>query len=241
MSMSKPPEYSASGAPILRHTDNGRDWKPATYAEDEWLERIERHADRYLGVAESVFHELLSDTVHIDVHVIRPTPERNYYTLYTTGMSALPMQTPEDAKVYAFAELMISLPPDWPLMEEALEESNYYWPIRWLKTLARLPHDYNTWLSWGHTIPHGDPAMPIAEHTDMCAFMVLPPLETDEDFLALDMEDGREVHFYAILPLYLEELEYKLAHGMDALLDKFEEHRINEIFDPKRVNTCRDV
>jgi hypothetical protein len=239
--MSKPPEYSASGAPILRHTDNGRDWRPAAYAEDEWLERIERHADQYLGVAESVFHELLSDTVHIDVHVIRPTPERNYYTLYTTGMSALPMHTPEDAEDFAFAELMISLPPDWPLMEEALEESGYYWPIRWLKTLARLPHDYNTWLSWGHTIPHGDPAMPISEHTDMCAFMVLPPLETDEDFLALDMEDGRQVHFYAILPIYLEELEYKLEHGMDALLDKFEEHHINEIFDPKRINTCGDV
>jgi hypothetical protein len=156
-------------------------------------------------------------------------------------MSALPMHTPEDAEDYAFAELMISLPPDWPLMEEALEESGYYWPIRWLKTLARLPHDYNTWLSWGHTIPHGDPAMPISEHTDMCAFMVLPPLETDEDFLALDMEDGRQVHFYAILPIYLEELEYKLEHGMDALLDKFEEHHINEIFDPKRINTCGDV
>lgn len=25
------------------------------------------------------------------------------------------------------------------------------------------------------------------------------------------------------------------------LLDKFEEHRINEIFDPERVNTCGDV
>ncbi len=239
--MSKPPEHSASGAPILRHTDNGRDWRPTTYAEEEWLERIERHADRYLGEAESVFHELLSDTVHIDVHVIRPTPERNYYTLYTTGMSALPMHTPEDAKDFAYAELMISLPPDWPLMEEALEESNYYWPIRWLKTLARLPHDYNTWLGWGHTIPHGDPAMPFAENTDMCALMVLPPLEVDEDFLALDMGDGRQVHFYAILPLYLEELEYKLVHGMDALLDKFEEHNINEIVDPKRVNTCGDI
>lgn len=239
--MSKPPERSPSGAPILRHQNKERDWIPATYAEDEWLERIERHADQYIGEAESVFHELLSDTVHIDVHVVRPTPERNYYTLYTTGMSALPMHTPEDAKDYAFAELMICLPPDWPIMEEELESSDYYWPIGWLKTLARLPHDYNTWLSWGHTIPHGDPAMPIAEHTDMCAFMVLPPLEVDEEFLTLDMEDGRQVHFYAILPIYLEELEYKLEFGMDALLDKFEEHDINEIFDPKRVNTCEDV
>jgi len=238
--MSKPPEYSGSGAPILRHEDIERDWRPATHAEDEWLERIEAHADRYLGEAQSVFHELLSDTVHIDVHVVRPTPERNYYTLYTTGMSALPMQTPEDATDYTYAELMICLPPDWPLLGEQLEESDYYWPIGWLKTLARLPHDYNTWLGWGHTIPHGDPAMPIAEHTDMCAFMILPPLQVDEEFLTLDMEDGRQVHFYAVLPIYLEELEHKLEHGMDALLDKFEEYEVDEIFDPNRVNTCAD-
>lgn len=239
--MSNPSDYSPSGAPILRHTDPEREWQPATYLEDEWLEAIERHAEYYLGESQSVFHELLSDTVHIDVHIIAPTMERNYYTLYTTGMSALPMNTPEDAEDYEYAELMISLPPDWPLFEERLQESEYFWPIEWLKRLARLPHDYNTWLSWGHTIPNGDPAIPLADHTGMCAFMVLPPIEVDEDFLTLEMADGKTVHFYAILPIYLEELEYKLEYGMDALLDKFEEHDVNEVFEPHRINTCKDI
>jgi hypothetical protein len=151
------------------------------------------------------------------------------------------MNTPEDAEDYAYAELMICLPPDWPLFEEKLEVSDHYWPIRWLKTMARLPHDYDTWLSWGHTVPNGDPAIPFSGNTDMCAFIVLPPLETDEDFLTLDMEDGQTVHFYAILPIYLDELEHKLEYGLDALLDRFEEHHVNEILDLTRVNTCEDA
>ncbi len=239
--MSKSSEYSPSGVPILRHKDRNREWQSTSYAKDEWLEQIENHADQYLGEAESVFHELLSDKVHIDVHVIRPTPERNFYTLYTTGMSALPMNTPEDAQDYKYAELMICLPPDWPLLEEELEQVDNYWPIRWLKTMARLPHDYDTWLSWGHTVPNGDPAMPFSDNTDMCSFIVLPPLETDEDFLTLDMEDGQTVHFYAILPIYLEELEHKLEYGLDALLDRFEEHHVNELLYVNRINTCGDA
>lgn len=239
--MSKSSEYSPSGVPILRHKDKGREWQSASYAQTNGWSRSSKDADQYLGEAESVFHEPLSDKVHIDVHVVRPTPNRNYYTLYTTGMSALPMNTPEDAEDYAYAELMICLPPDWPLFEEKLEVSDHYWPIRWLKTMARLPHDYDTWLSWGHTVPNGDPAIPFSGNTDMCAFIVLPPLETDEDFLTLDMEDGQTVHFYAILPIYLDELEHKLEYGLDALLDRFEEHHVNEILDLTRVNTCEDA
>ncbi|PYE47663.1 suppressor of fused domain protein [Paenibacillus barcinonensis] len=239
--MSNSSEFSSSGVPILRHKQLEREFQSTSYVEDKWLKRIETHADKYLGEAESVFHELVSDHVHIDVHVVRPTPERNYYTLYTTGMSALAMNTPEDAQEYEYAELVMCLPPDWPLLQEELDNSENYWPIRWLKTMARLPHDYDTWLSWGHTVPNGDPALPLSGNTDMCAFIVLPPLEVHEDFLTLDMEDGQTVHFYAILPIYLEELEHKLEYGLDALLDQFEAHHVNEILDLSRMNTCADV
>ena len=29
-----------------------------------------------------------------------------------------------------------------------------FWPIQMLKFLARFPHEYKTWLGWGHTIPN---------------------------------------------------------------------------------------
>ncbi|RJX40467.1 suppressor of fused domain protein [Paenibacillus pinisoli] len=237
--MSKSTEYSDSGSPVYRYSDRQRDWQPAEYGEEEWVTRIEEHVQKYIGEADSVFHEILSDIVHIDVHVIKPTPERNFYTLFTTGMSFLPMNTPEGAEGFKYAELMICLPPDWPIEQGDLENSDNYWPIRWLKMLARFPHEYDTWLGWEHTMPNGDPAEPLSEQTDMCGIILLPPLQVHEDFLTLDMGDGREINFYAIVPLYSEELDLKLKQGSDPLLDKFEEYGVDELLDVKRRNTCK--
>jgi len=237
--MSKSTDYSDSGSPIYRYGDRQREWQPAEHGEDEWVTRIEEHVQKYIGEADSVFHEILSDIVHIDVHVIKPTPERNFYTLITTGMSFLPMNTPEGAEGFEYAELMICLPPDWPIEQGDLDNPNYYWPIRWLKMLGRFPHEYDTWLGWEHTMPNGDPAEPLSEQTEMSGIMLLPPLQVHEDFLTLDMGDGREVNFYAIVPLYSEELDFKLKHGSDPLLDKFEEYGVDELLDLNRLNTCK--
>lgn len=65
--------------------------------------------------------------------------------------------TVPDPEVPRYAELVISLPPFWPLDEQSWRDERHYWPVRLLKTLGRLPHEYDTWLGVGHTIPNGDP------------------------------------------------------------------------------------
>ena len=55
---------------------------------------------RHLGPIDKVWHEILSDTVHLDVHHLPPSPGRNYHTLVTTGMSDLPMNAPPQAPDY---------------------------------------------------------------------------------------------------------------------------------------------
>lgn len=237
--MTKPTDYSKSGDPIYRYTEKEREWQPPDYGEEGWIEKIEEHVQLHIGEADTVFHEIISDLIHVDVHCINPTPERNYYTLFTTGMSYLPMKTPDELESHAYAELLICLPPDWPISQEAFQNPNHYWPVRWLKMLARFPHDYETWLGWGHTMPNGDPPEPLSEETEMSGIILLPPIEADEQFFTLEMDDGRILRFYAIVPLYQEELDFKLDHGSDALLEKFDEYGINEIIDLGRRNVCK--
>ena len=69
----------------------------------------------------------------------------------THGMGAHAMNVPEDlaGQKLERAELFICLPPDWKVGEEG---EAWYWPIRWLKILARLPINEDSWLGWGHTI-----------------------------------------------------------------------------------------
>lgn len=91
---------------------------------------------------------MASDTVHIDVHFVKPSAEFPFIRLVTSGMSDLPMTTPPEVAVPRYIELMMTLPADWKLDQSALEDENWYWPIGFLKYFARLPHKYQTWLGW---------------------------------------------------------------------------------------------
>jgi predicted Zn finger-like uncharacterized protein len=234
----EPSEYSESGTPIFRHPERETEFTPVAGDADS-IEAISEHIAAHLGAVDGVFHELVSDLVHIDVHMVGPSEDRPYHTLVTSGMSDLPMTVPEGAEEYRHAELLLSLPEAWPLTEEAFNDERNYWPIRWLKMLARLPHEYNTWLSWGHTVPNGDPPNPFAPNTKLCCALVMQPLLVPEDFLELTMPDDRVVHFYALVPLYREEMEFKLKHGTEALLERFAAAEVNELLDVRRTNVCK--
>ncbi len=203
------------------------------HADDE---RITAHLARTLGAPDFVWHELISDGVHVDVHVVPAAPDRPYITLVTAGMSARPMTLPADAGAehtaeWSHAELCIFLPPDWPLTEAALkdERQGNYWPIRLLKTLARLPHDYNTWLGWGHSIPNGDPAQPYAPDTKLAGAIVIPPFEHDETFFIVEGEPV--LHIFQVLPVTAAEMDVKVKSGVDTLLDKLEK-KFPDIYGP---------
>lgn len=72
-------------------------------------EKICNHIEKYIGVIDNVFKEIISGVLSIDILILDPTPERNFYTLITSGMSELPMTVPEGAEEYQYAEIMICL------------------------------------------------------------------------------------------------------------------------------------
>jgi predicted Zn finger-like uncharacterized protein len=232
------PEVSESGAPILRHQPRERSFEPPVIR-SESAEQLEDHIRKYVGKVESVFHELVSDIVHIDVHWVPPTPERDFHTLVTTGMSDRPMTAPAGAEDYRYGELLISLPREWPLWEEAFEDERNYWPVRWLKQLARFPHEYETWLAPGHTIPNGDPPEPFAPDTKLCCWLLWAPALVAEEFVELTIDDQKTVHFMALIPLYEEEMQLKLVEGVDPLIDRLADAGVTELLDLDRTNTCK--
>ena len=229
-------EYSPGGSAIYRHEeDPDRDLiEPESIR--SYGEEIEAHYETYYGAIENVYHEIVSDIVHIDIHHIPATKERPWITLATTGMSDLPMNVPEfeGSDSYRRAELLIYLPPDWPLTQQDFENENNYWPLRWLKMLARLPHEYDTWLSDGHTIPNNDPPERIA-NTPFSGFLLLPPLLTQPpEAYSLETEDGETIRFYCLIPLYNDEMDYKLEHGVSELLGCFDTQSVTEVVDITR-------
>ena len=226
---------SLSGSPIYQHGE-ALPWAPPPG--EEYIEQISEHVETHLGPVETVFHELVSDKVHIDVHFVKPTNDFPYVRLVTSGMSDLPMRTPDDPRLPRYAELLITLPADWKLSQSDMEDERWYWPIRLLKVLARLPHEYETWLGWGHTVPNGDPATPYAENTKLCAALVIPPVTVPNEFHTLAIPNVKDITFYAVVPLYESEMNLKLRSGLDALLKRFDKHGVSDIVDPDRKDTA---
>ena len=192
--------------------------EPELYTEEE-MSAVEQHIQKTFGTFERVFHELVSPDIHVDICMVPPVEGRDYYTLVTMGMGAHRMNVPKELAEYKLerAELAIALPPDWKLDQESMEAERWYWPIRLLKVLARLPIANDTWLGWGHTM---DNQSPFAENTELCASLLTAPQGIEEDDGVCILPNGEEVNFYQVIPLYREELDYKLDHGADALLEK---------------------
>lgn len=224
---------------LLRHSAREREFEPAGAGCSETIEAVDRHITRHIGPVETVFHEIVSDLVHVDVHLVPAGDDRPFHALVTSGMSDRPMHLPEDLRgeVPELAELMLLLPPTWPMDEASWVDERHYWPIRQLKILARLPHEYETWLGVWHSVPNGDPAEPFADDTAFCATMLTPPIRFPDEFRTIQTDDGREIALLAVIPLLPDELEAKLQYGVDALLDGFDAHGVSELFDPHRESS----
>lgn len=230
--MSGDDERSAGGSRIYRHQARDRGWQ-APAETSHRAEAVEAHVQEHIGGVETVWHEIVSDLVHIDVHVVPPTPDRDAYTLFTTGMSDLPMNVPEPDLQYA--ELLISLPPQWDLSEEGFKSEVNYWPVRLLKFLARMPHEFDTWLGPDHTVPNGDPAVELVPGLGFNGSILFPSVTLGEGFAQVEVGEER-VTMLAIYPLYEEEMSFKLARGAAKLFDRLEAAGVTDVVDVGRPN-----
>ena len=230
VNLKTPPEEELDDSPDGETPENEETGVPEVYTEEE-MEAIEGHIQQYFGKFENVFHELSSPDIHVDICVVPPSEERDYYTLVTMGMGAHRMNVPEELAEYKLerAELAIALPGNWKLKHEDLKNERWYWPIRLLKTLARLPIASDTWLGFGHTMDNEED---FAKGTKLCAAILTGPQGTEDGSEVCILPSGEEVNFYQVIPLYREELKYKMEHDADALLDKMD--GISFVVEPDR-------
>ncbi len=201
------------------------------------MKKFEKTIVKSFGAFDSVLHEIVSPDIHLDVLVIPPTEEYPYYKLVTMGMGAYRMNVPDEFKKYKLehAELVIFLPANWDIKSS---DEKDFWPIRHLKNVARLPIYNDTWLGYGHSVSANVDSSPVAENTGFNSFALAnaPALNGKSIRLRLG---GKNINFYQLIPLYQEELEYKIENGMDALLDLFAEKVFSPIVNINRENYCK--
>lgn len=200
--------------------------------DDDELEVVEEHIEEYFGEFPTIFHEIRSPDIHCDIYIVPPTEKRDYYTLITVGMGAHVMDIPEglEREDLGRAELMICLPKNWKIGENSPE---WFWPISLLKNLARLPIISQTWLGWGHSVDNKDP---FSSNTMLCGSLLIYPEDVESGADTCRLPNGDTVNFLELVPLYREEMNFKIDNDTHELLERM--NGVSHIIDINRENTC---
>lgn len=80
---------------------------------------------------------------------------------------------------------------------------------------------------------------PFADGTQLSAAILVAPQRVEEEGFVCTLPNGEEVNFYQVIPLYSEELQYKLSHSADKLLEHMES--ISFVVSPDRPNALDGV
>ena len=169
------------------------------------IEQRENHYTRFLGPHDQkIMHSTDVKIVHVDIYTFAPTAERDFYTLITGGMSDVPQNIPDDGNCAPRAELMLYCREPKP------------WMYSVLKGLAEMPSDFDTFLSYKHTVPNG---MPMTADPSLLTgyFFFQPILETDE-FSPMSV-DGDDTDILLLIPITDDEREFAISDGVDKLID----------------------
>lgn len=172
------------------------------------------HFGQFLDAEPVDVFEPISDHMHLHLYMWAPTPRRNVWTISTAGMSAHRMNTPPGFSHFSRAELVITLPADWPSLAEiqtmpAEMAATYQWPFEELAAAARLPYLSNTWLGRGHTIRGQDAADKTFDGSEFSALLLDAVTSLPPEAMSMEVA-GTTVHFLGLYPLYRRELEYIL-------------------------------
>ena len=193
------------------------------YTENERIEII-KFIEENFGKVEEIY-EVGYGNFSLDVAQINPTKEKPYYTIITLGMGEYKMYNQNNENFSSFAELMISLPPDW-----SLDDKNYTWAIDELMHLAYIPFTFYFSYELGHLENNFEP---FSSNTKLSAVTLLYPEMKKENSGLLKLEN-RNLQFYQIVPLYDEEYTFALKNGMKNLLLLDVEKKISFVIDMNR-------
>jgi hypothetical protein len=121
----------------------------------------------------------------------------------------------------------------WTVFPDDVDE-RVRWPMQVLKQVARLPHEYGTWIGPWHSVPNGDPAVPYAPDARFVGVLVAPMLNVAAAAHRINVGDDMHIDLLALIPLHPAELALKLSQGTDALIAALDRGGVTEVLDPTR-------
>jgi len=157
--------------------------------------------------------------------------------LMTNGLSNYKMPVTEKYVGKEFTELYFCLPSYWDLEDET--NPNFNWVWTWIQRLTHFVLEKQTWFGVGHTIPAGNPPAPLSATMKQNHFFFSAPVFLQHSLKPLKISE-KEVHFLAIIPIFEDEMDFKLGKGTFKFQRKLAQQNITELLDDYRMTALRN-
>lgn len=188
---------------------------------------IQDHIIKHYGNISRTVMVKECERLDLNLYVIEPTKERDFYTVVTSGMGAYKMDLPDDFKDDNVdrIELLIYLGSNWdidgafkqssgsstgliidgkvtPLFSNINAQWNY--PIQILKNLAQAPVNNESYFVMGNIM---DDETPFSDSTHDSGGILIFPAYTTEEGQVCTLPDGQKVGFLQVMPITTNEIE----------------------------------
>ena len=188
---------------------------------------IQDHIIKHYGNISRTVMVKECERLDLNLYVIEPTKERDFYTVITSGMGAYKMDLPDDFKDDNVdrIELLIYLSSNWDI-DSAFKQSsgsttgliidgkvtplfgniNAQWnyPIQILKNLAQAPVNNESYFVMGNIM---DDETPFSDSTSDSGGILIFPAYTTEEGQVCTLPDGQKVGFLQVMPITSDEIE----------------------------------
>jgi hypothetical protein len=154
--------------------------------------------------------------------------------LFTTHLGDYAMPVPEDNKEFERIELYFLLPEYW---NSDMNDPLFKWAMDTLVAIKNYLIQ-GKWAINGHTFSLKDVPESRFKSSGFEALLFTEPISLNALNQAIDSVNG-SVYFKALTPIFKREKDFKVARGVQKLMDKFREKGVNEKWDEFRLSCVK--
>lgn len=165
------------------------------------------------------------------------TKEKGVKVLMTSSFHTYQMPVPEKLQGYEHGQLYFCVPEYWDLTN--IETPEVRWLFDWLIRISNYTKTKNTWLGDGHTYnctKHGKQLAPTMRQDHL---FISNPNYLYEELKPVELEN-KTIHFWALIPLFGDEMDYKQGKGTVKLKKKFLIKGVTEKLDEFRQSCLKN-
>ena len=165
-----------------------------------------------------------------DIYLLKPK-NKPYQLVLTVGLSNKNQKPIEKYANLKHIELYFCLPEYWQI-------DDTHWSVDYINKIAQIPQKNNTWFGPGDTIPTAKPPVEISEKLKQSYFILSEPMLLEKELKTIQLEN-KTIYFFAIIPIFKLEFEYKMRNSAKVLIAKMQYKKTNELVDEYRNSVAR--